>query len=135
MIEKLANVKSINRPDQTGFNASDLTPRERDVLELICEGLPDKKIAARLNLALNTIRNHVATVYSKLGVHSRSEAIVWASGARAVYRRAGHRERQVACKCTILTDANAPYRHKVKCITWRCKCRFSPCAEAKRIEP
>ncbi|MEX5716397.1 response regulator transcription factor [Serratia ureilytica] len=41
-------------------------------------GLPDKKIAARLNLALNTIRNHVATVYSKLGVHSRSEAIVWA---------------------------------------------------------
>lgn len=78
LIEKLANVKSINRPDQTGFNASDLTPRERDVLELICEGLPDKKIAARLNLALNTIRNHVATVYSKLGVHSRSEAIVWA---------------------------------------------------------
>lgn len=81
MIEKLANVKSINRPDQTGFNASDLTPRERDVLELICEGLPDKKIAARLNLALNTIRNHVATVYSKLGVHSRSEAIVWARSA------------------------------------------------------
>jgi PAS domain S-box-containing protein len=78
LIEKLANVKSINRPDQAGFTASDLTPRERDVLELICEGLPDKKIAARLNLALNTIRNHVATVYSKLGVHSRSEAIVWA---------------------------------------------------------
>ncbi|KKZ19754.1 MULTISPECIES: PAS domain S-box protein [Serratia] len=78
LIEKLANVKSINRSNQAGFAASDLTPRERDVLGLICEGLPDKKIAARLNLALNTIRNHVATVYSKLGVHSRSEAIVWA---------------------------------------------------------
>lgn len=78
LIEKLANVKSINRSNQTGFAANDLTPRERDVLGLICEGLPDKKIAARLNLALNTIRNHVATVYSKLGVHSRSEAIVWA---------------------------------------------------------
>uniref|UniRef100_UPI0023609185 helix-turn-helix transcriptional regulator n=1 Tax=Serratia marcescens TaxID=615 RepID=UPI0023609185 len=74
LIEKLANVKSINRSNQAGFAASDLTPRERDVLGLICEGLPDKKIAARLNLALNTIRTHVA----KLGVHSRSEAIVWA---------------------------------------------------------
>ncbi|USQ51932.1 LuxR C-terminal-related transcriptional regulator [Serratia marcescens] len=41
-------------------------------------GAAGQKIAARLNLALNTIRNHVATVYSKLGVHSRSEAIVWA---------------------------------------------------------
>ncbi|MCY1456090.1 Transcriptional regulatory protein DesR [compost metagenome] len=57
---------------------TDLTARERDVLELICEGLADKEIAARLKLAPNTVRNHVATVYSKLDVHSRSEAIVWA---------------------------------------------------------
>ncbi|HCS43299.1 MAG TPA: helix-turn-helix transcriptional regulator, partial [Pseudomonas sp.] len=35
-------------------------------------------IAARLKLATNTVRNHVSTVYSKLDVHSRSEAIVWA---------------------------------------------------------
>ncbi|MNB98420.1 putative HTH-type transcriptional regulator [compost metagenome] len=55
-----------------------LTARERDVLGLICEGLADKDIAARLKLAPNTVRNHVATVYSKLNVHSRSEAIVWA---------------------------------------------------------
>jgi DNA-binding NarL/FixJ family response regulator len=48
------------------------------VLELICEGLADKEIAARLKLAPNTVRNHVSTVYSKLDVHSRSEAIVWA---------------------------------------------------------
>ncbi|MNL89261.1 transcriptional regulator MalT [compost metagenome] len=40
--------------------------------------MADKEIAARLALAPNTIRNHVATVYSKLAVHSRSEAIVWA---------------------------------------------------------
>jgi len=55
-----------------------LTARERDVLGLICEGLADKDIAARLKLAPNTVRNHVATVYSKLDVHSRSGAIVWA---------------------------------------------------------
>jgi len=37
-----------------------------------------KEIAARLKLAPNTVRNHVAAVYSKLAIHSRSEAIVWA---------------------------------------------------------
>jgi PAS domain S-box-containing protein len=78
LLEKLANVKSINKPNLSGFSFTDLTARERDVLGLICEGLPDKKIATRLNLAPNTVRNHVAMVYSKLDVHSRSEAIVWA---------------------------------------------------------
>jgi DNA-binding NarL/FixJ family response regulator len=56
----------------------DLTAREKDVLGLICEGLADKEIASRLKLAPNTVRNDVATMYSKLGLHSRSEAIIWA---------------------------------------------------------
>ena len=78
LIEKLANVKNINSPQLPSVSFTDLTARERDVLGLICEGLADKEIAARLKLAPNTVRNHVATVYSKLDVHSRSEAIVWA---------------------------------------------------------
>ncbi|MFY0728982.1 helix-turn-helix transcriptional regulator [Pseudomonas sp. NFX15] len=78
LIEKLANVKSVNSPKLPNVSFTDLTARERDVLGLICEGLADKEIAARLKLAPNTVRNHVATVYSKLDVHSRSEAIVWA---------------------------------------------------------
>lgn len=78
LIEKLANVKKINSPQLPSVSFTDLTARERDVLGLICEGLADKEIAARLKLAPNTVRNHVATVYSKLDVHSRSEAIVWA---------------------------------------------------------
>lgn len=88
LIEKLANVKNVNSPRLPSVSFTDLTARERDVLGLICEGLADKEIAARLKLAPNTVRNHVATVYSKLDVHSRSEAIVWArerglfSGAR-----------------------------------------------------
>jgi DNA-binding NarL/FixJ family response regulator len=48
------------------------------VLELICEGLADKEIAGRLTLSPSTVRNHVATLYSKLDVHSRGAAIVWA---------------------------------------------------------
>jgi len=78
LIEKLATVKNVSVQKLPGLSYADLTPRERDVLELICEGLADKEIAARLKLAPNTVRNHVATVYSKLAVHSRSEAIVWA---------------------------------------------------------
>ena len=82
LIEKLANAKRINTGRLPDASFTDLTRRERDVLALICEGLADKEIAARLNLALNTVRNHVATVYSKLDVHSRSEAIVWARERR-----------------------------------------------------
>ncbi|WP_411389270.1 PAS domain S-box protein [Pseudomonas sp. MPB23] len=78
LIEKLANAKSVNSPHRPNVSFTDLTARERDVLGLICEGLADKEIASRLKLAPNTVRNHVATVYSKLGVHSRSAAIVWA---------------------------------------------------------
>lgn len=78
LIEKLANVKNVNKPKLPTASFADLTAREREVLGLICEGLADKEIAARLKLAPNTVRNHVATVYFKLDVHSRSEAIVWA---------------------------------------------------------
>ncbi|WP_419710874.1 helix-turn-helix transcriptional regulator [Pseudomonas sp. NFX224] len=88
LIEKLANVKSVNSPRLPSVSFTDLTARERDVLGLICEGLADKEIAARLKLAPNTVRNHVATVYSKLDVHSRSEAIVWAR-ERGLFAGAG----------------------------------------------
>ncbi|NUU36500.1 helix-turn-helix transcriptional regulator [Pseudomonas sp. C2B4] len=88
LIEKLANVKNVNSPQLPSVSFTDLTVRERDVLELICEGLADKEIAARLKLAPNTVRNHVATVYSKLDVHSRSEAIVWAR-ERGLFAGAG----------------------------------------------
>lgn len=78
LMEKLANVKKAKAPQLPGGSLTDLTSREKDVLGLICEGLADKEIAARLKLAPNTVRNHVATMYSKLDVHSRAEAIVWA---------------------------------------------------------
>ncbi|MGZ0701073.1 PAS domain S-box protein [Pseudomonas piscis] len=78
LIEKLANVRKSRGPDAPGMSSADLTAREREVLGLIYQGLADKEIATQLQLALNTVRNHVATLYSKLGVHSRGEAIVWA---------------------------------------------------------
>jgi PAS domain S-box-containing protein len=58
--------------------ATELSKREREVLELLCEGLDDKAIAARLELSGNTIRNHVSHLYAKIGVNRRAAAVIWA---------------------------------------------------------
>jgi DNA-binding NarL/FixJ family response regulator len=56
-----------------------LTPREGEVLRLIAEGLPNKTIAARLEISESTVKFHVNAILGKLGVESRSEAIVQAA--------------------------------------------------------
>jgi NarL family two-component system response regulator LiaR len=53
----------------------DLTPREREVLILIVEGLNNPQIAERLHISLSTTRSHVSHILSKLGVSNRGEAI------------------------------------------------------------
>lgn len=53
-----------------------LSPRQCEVLDLLCQGLPNKQIALRLSLSENTVRVHVQAVYGFLQVTSRSEAIV-----------------------------------------------------------
>jgi DNA-binding NarL/FixJ family response regulator len=55
-----------------------LTPREREVLVLLAEGLSDKEIAERLYVGSGTVRTHVVSVFGKLGVHSRLQALVFA---------------------------------------------------------
>ena len=56
-----------------------LTPREVEVLGLIAEGLANKTIAARLGISESTVKFHVNAILGKLGVESRSEAIVQAA--------------------------------------------------------
>jgi len=58
--------------------AVELTPREREVLALITRGKSDDAIADALSLKRNTVRNHVARLYAKIGAHNRAEAIIWA---------------------------------------------------------
>lgn len=53
-----------------------LSPREREVLELLAQGEMYKEIADRLGLALDTVRKHVRSIYEKLHVRSRTEAVV-----------------------------------------------------------
>jgi DNA-binding NarL/FixJ family response regulator len=58
---------------------SRLTDREKDVLQGLAEGLGSEAIAARLHVSPKTERNHVASILSKLGVHSRLQALVFAT--------------------------------------------------------
>jgi DNA-binding NarL/FixJ family response regulator len=59
----------------------ELTPRERDVLELMAQGRLNADIAQRLGLSEKTVRNQVSVIFSKLEVLGRSEAIVKAREA------------------------------------------------------
>lgn len=53
----------------------DLTPREREILRLLAEGLANREIAALLGLSDHTVKFHLRAVFTKLGAHSRTEAV------------------------------------------------------------
>lgn len=55
-----------------------LTDREREVLRLLAQGLSNKAIAQKLYLSVRTVEGHLANVYGKLQVKSRTEAALWA---------------------------------------------------------
>ena len=77
LIEKLAGLRKTTRNEDGDAAAEALTKRERQVLQFICQGVSDAKIADRLKLSPNTVRNHIAALYRKLGVHNRTEAALW----------------------------------------------------------
>jgi DNA-binding NarL/FixJ family response regulator len=55
-----------------------LTPRELEVLQLICDGLSNKEIALKLELSANTVAVHRANIMNTLGVHKTAELVVYA---------------------------------------------------------
>lgn len=66
---------------QTAGPFPDLTPRERDILRLIAQGMTNAAIADRLSLSPKTVRNQVSLIFSKLQVTDRTEAIIKAREA------------------------------------------------------
>ncbi|MCW2852468.1 MAG: response regulator transcription factor [Nocardioides sp.] len=68
-----------------------LSPREAEVLALIAKGLSNKDIARALFLSVNSIKTYVRTAYAKIGVHSRSQAVVWAHQNHFAPKSAGPR--------------------------------------------
>ena len=55
-----------------------LTPREREVLDLIAEGLSNADIAQALNVAEKTVKTHATSIFAKLGVTGRTQAAIYA---------------------------------------------------------
>lgn len=62
--------------DAPESTAPPLTARELDVLRLLARGLPTRAIAAELHLGENTVKTHTRTLLAKLGVHSRTQAVL-----------------------------------------------------------
>jgi DNA-binding NarL/FixJ family response regulator len=67
-----------SRDTLKGERGSALTTRELEVLQLICEGLSNREIAARLDLSANTIAVHRANIMQALGVHKAAELVKYA---------------------------------------------------------
>jgi DNA-binding NarL/FixJ family response regulator len=59
-----------------------LTEREGEILHLLAQGLSNKGIATQLYLSVRTVEGHLANIYARLGVHSRTEAMLLAAKIR-----------------------------------------------------
>jgi DNA-binding NarL/FixJ family response regulator len=57
-----------------------LTEREREVLDLLAQGLTNKEIAERLVITTNTVKRHLKAIFEKLNVHTRSAATAKVAG-------------------------------------------------------
>ena len=66
-------------PDTDELRIASLTPREREVIGLICEGLRNKEITNRLHISLATVSHHLTSIYRKLEVSDRTSLVVYAA--------------------------------------------------------
>jgi DNA-binding NarL/FixJ family response regulator len=65
-------------PEQPDKASSELTERERGVLRLIASGLNNREIAERMVISEETVKTHVSSILSKLGLEDRTQAAIWA---------------------------------------------------------
>jgi DNA-binding NarL/FixJ family response regulator len=73
--------RTVNSPKKKA-----LTRREREVLACLAAGKMYKEISADLNVTLDTVRFHAKRIYKKLGVRSRTEAVLWLLGKGTLER-------------------------------------------------
>jgi DNA-binding NarL/FixJ family response regulator len=78
LVEKMLSA-TIAKPtgSQPNDALQDLTPREREILELIAQGANNKEIALALYIAEKTVKNHITSLLSRLGLRDRTQAAVW----------------------------------------------------------
>lgn len=85
LLDKLKARLQVTQPAAHPTDLELLTARERQVLMLVCEGRSDAEMGQILTLSQNTVRNHIASLFKKIGVNRRSAAVIWA------------RERAITC--------------------------------------
>ncbi len=78
LTQLLAHSLREDRPVGRHVGYADLTDREREILDLIANGMSNKLIAQTLTISEGTVKVHVKHLLKKLGLHSRVEAAVWA---------------------------------------------------------
>jgi DNA-binding NarL/FixJ family response regulator len=71
-----------------GQDAPELSAREREVLSCVAEGLPNKRIARRLEISEKTVKAHLTSIFQQIGVSDRTQAALWAT------RHGDHAEEQ-----------------------------------------
>jgi two-component system nitrate/nitrite response regulator NarL len=81
--EVIEMLRLVSRRRQEEYEAQKsiekLTPREKQVLQALAEGLDSKDIAEKLHITIETERTHMVNILNKLGVHSRLQALVFAA--------------------------------------------------------
>jgi DNA-binding NarL/FixJ family response regulator len=82
LFSRIARAAMVGSPTFTHESVR-MTPREREVINLIAGGLSNKEIAARLNIATHTVKSHVRNVMEKLTLHTRLQIAAFAFGERA----------------------------------------------------
>ena len=79
VVELLRFAGSERRQEYEARQAKEkLSPREREVLQALADGLDSEGVAQKLHISLRTERNHMASILAKLGVHSQLQALVFA---------------------------------------------------------
>jgi DNA-binding NarL/FixJ family response regulator len=73
-----------NTPDPEERKIAALTPRERGVIELICQGLKNKEIAERLHISEATVSHHLTAIFRKLEVADRTALVIYSVKQRLV---------------------------------------------------
>ncbi|MGW6942789.1 response regulator [Streptomyces xanthophaeus] len=72
-----AYVRTPARPRPTaGAAPADLTPREREIWQLLATGLDNAEIARELDISVSTVKNHITGIFGKLGVRDRAQAVI-----------------------------------------------------------
>jgi pimeloyl-ACP methyl ester carboxylesterase/DNA-binding CsgD family transcriptional regulator len=81
MASEVQGFLSVSSIDRGSLSLAQLTPRERDVLELIAQGRDNYRIAEQLGISEKTVRNYASVVFDKIGAHSRAQAVALARDA------------------------------------------------------